>query len=122
MDRRKGRVSTPREIDQLTDSIKESLIRLTEGKYSYREAHTHVHTDRRDSRTDENRDIRISNSHVSDPVAEIVESQAWNRRRLVQASRMLEAAARDIDTAVASVRDVFSHADDYYQKLESYRP
>lgn len=122
MDRRKGRVSTPLEIDQLARSIREALDLLTQGKYSFREAHSYVRGSRRDARrTDENKGIRISNSHVSDPTAEIVESQEWNQRRLVQAGALLAAADDAVKAAVGKTRDVFSHPDDYYQKLESYR-
>lgn len=123
MDRRKGRVPTPREINQLARAVTASLESITTGKFSFAEAHTHVHSDRRDPvRSDENQGLRISNSHVSNPTAEIVESQAWNRERLAQVGRILEGVARDVDTAVARLRDVFSSPDDYFNQLESYRP
>lgn len=120
---RRGKVWTDLEMRKHVESIRESLDRLTSGKYSYREAESYVRSDRRDAiRTDENKGLRVATSGVSNPTAEIVESQQWNRERLAQAARLLESAAKDIDTAVSRVRDVFSHPDDYYQKLESYRP
>lgn len=123
MGTRKGRVPTPLEVEQQVRRIKASLEQLTEGKYSYREAHTHVRSDRRDPvKGDENQGVRISNSHVSDPTAEIVESQEWNRERLAQAHNLLSAAEDAVGAALTKTRDVFSHRDDYYRPLASYRP
>jgi hypothetical protein len=113
---------TPLELERHVRGLREALDKLSKGKYSYREAHDHVRTDRRDPvRSDENQGIRISNSHVSDPTAEIVESQAWNRERLVQVSSLIESAEADVNTALARLREVFSSPDDYFKPLEGYR-
>lgn len=120
---RKGRVWTPLEVDQHVRSIKESLDKLSDPKYGYKEAFLYVRGDRQDSRrSDENKGLRVSTSGISDPTSEIVASQEWNRARLVRVASKLEAAAVAIDSAVAECREVFSHPDDYYENLESYRP
>lgn len=119
---KKGRVWTPREVDLHVRSIGDSLKKLSDPRYGYKEAHDYTRGDRRDSpRTDENKGLRVSASEVSDPTAEQVTSQEWNRARLVRVATKLQAAAKMIDDAVSECRGVFSHPDDYYQKLESYR-
>lgn len=118
----KGRVLTPREVELVAGDMRASLEKLTDKRYGYREAHTYVRGDRRDSPTDENKGMRISGSSVSDPTSAIAESQRVNRDRLSEAGASLTAAALAIDTAIASIRSVFSGSDDYYQPLESYRP
>lgn len=119
---RRDRIWTPRELDHHVRTMGESLQKLSDPKYGYKEAHAYTRGDRRDApRTDENQGFRVSTSEVSDPTADQVVSQEWNRARLVRVATKLQAAAKMIDDAVSECRGVFSHPDDYFHNLESYR-
>jgi hypothetical protein len=115
---RKHRLWTPLQVRRLTREINATLGKVLA---EYTEAHAYVF-ERRDSATDENQGLRISNSGTSDPTGEAVVSQEDNRRRLAQAARKLEHAAQEIDAASVLIKRVFSSPDDYYRPLESYRP
>lgn len=115
---RKHHLWTPLQVRRLTREVKETLDRLIP---EYQQAHDYC-WGRRDSRTDENQGHRISSSGKSDPTGDAVAEQEENRRRLGQACRKLEHAAREVDAAHDLIKSVFSAPDDYLQPLESYRP
>jgi vacuolar-type H+-ATPase subunit D/Vma8 len=119
--RDRTRLRTPREIESQVRDIKATLDKLIDATYGYREAHDYV-SDRRASQTDENKRMRISGSHVSDPTLETVVSQETNKGRPAQAGASLDSAANDMRSALARVRRVFDGPNDYYEPLESYRP
>lgn len=118
MHKQRRRLYSPYQIERLAKEMKETLSSFTP---EFRSAHDYVYG-RRDSRTDENKGQRVSSSGVSDPTGETVVDQEWNRGTLTQACVKLEQAAKDIDAAVALTKRIFSNPDDYFGKLESYRP
>ena len=113
---------TPLQVTRLSREIKSTLNALVP---EYREAHTYVRG-RKDGRhlTDDERKQQSQIGAVKrfvDPTGDIVAGQETNRERLIEAGEKLARAKRDIKSAEALIKHVFSSPDDYYQQLESYR-
>lgn len=116
-------IRTAWELEQDIRRIRDALTFLSQGKHSYKEARKYVDEGRRDViRSDENQGFRVAVSDISDPTSEVVVSQEANRRRLEDANVALSEALTAVQLAVSRVKDVFSHPDDYFGRLESYRP
>lgn len=119
---RRKRLLSPRQLKTLAREMKDTLDKLIP---EYVEAFEYTHG-RRDGhhQTDEEREQSAEVGRVrrlSDPTGEIVSEQESNRRRLAVAGEKLDRAAKDIDSAVAHIKNVFSSPDDYFEKLEGYK-
>lgn len=118
----KGRLATPFQVKRLSREINAALGKVVA---EYDEAHLYVHEQKdRHHPTEEERQQSSEIRRVrrtSDPTGDIVASQESNRRRLVQAVKKLEHAAREIDAAHAGIRRVFQDPEDEYTRLENVR-
>lgn len=118
--RSQNRLWTPFQVKRLSREINGALGKVIA---EYDEAHLYVHERKdRHKATDEERQQQAEIRRVrrvSDPTGDTVADQEGNRRRLVQATKKLEHAAREIDAAHAQIRRVFMDEEDEYRRLEA---